>query len=287
MEMTQASETRHHKRRVSPGAFSSMVKKQLIVMTRYPVNFLVSFLQVFIIVLLFTAAVLMFSEEGAQPGGEAGLAGGIMMYGLVLFMFVSSTLWDIGYSIRWEQYEGTLEALYLTPANKFASLVSRVTVTIVWTGLNVLAALVFVQVVLGRLPLCNLGLAAYILAMTLLGTFGFGFCFAAYTLLVKESAQMTANFLQFVLMTLCAMFFPFSVLPSIVLVLSRLIPLSYAVDAFRSTLMDYPEGFPELLPIGPELIIVTAFGLLMPLLGYGLYKTAERKVRMDGTLAEF
>jgi ABC-2 type transport system permease protein len=256
-------------------------------MTRYPINFVVSFVMVFIIVLLFTFATLMFSPEGVELGGESGMAGGIMMFGFILYMFLSSTLWDIGYSIRWEQYEGTLEALYLTPANKFASLVSRVTVSLVWTGLNVVAGLVFMQFVVGRLPLHNLGLAAYILAMTLLGTFGFGFCFAAYTLLVKESAQLTANFLQFALMVLCGLFFPFSVLPPVVLFLARLIPLSYAVDAFRSALMDYPEGYPELLPIGPGLVIVTAFGLLTPLLGYGLYKAAERKVRMDGTLAEF
>jgi hypothetical protein len=51
--------------------------------------------------------------------------------------------------------------------------------------------------------------------------------------------------------------------------------------------MGYPPGFPELLPVGSELIIVTAFGLLMPWLGYVLYKAAEQKVRMDGSLAEF
>jgi ABC-2 type transport system ATP-binding protein len=42
-----------------------------------------------------------------------------------------------------------------------------------------------------------------------------------------------------------------------------------------------------LLPIQQELIIVTLFGLLMPPLGYGLYKAAERRVRVDGSLAEF
>jgi ABC-2 type transport system permease protein len=157
----------------------------------------------------------------------------------------------------------------------------------VWTGLNVVAAVLFVQYVLGRLPFHNLSLALYILAMTLSGTFGVGFAFAAYTLLVKESAQMTANFLQFSLLVLCGMFFPFSALPSVVRFVSRLIPLSYSVDAFRSTLMDYPPGFPELLPIQSELIIVTGFGLLMPLLGYVLYKAAERKVRVDGSLAQF
>jgi ABC-2 type transport system permease protein len=123
--------------------------------------------------------------------------------------------------------------------------------------------------------------------MSLSGTFGFGFAFAAYTLLVKESAQLTANFLQFTLLVVCGMFFPFASLPQVVRYVSYAIPLSYSVDAFRSTLMDYPPGFPELLPIGLELIVVTGFGLLMPWLGYVLYKAAERKVRTDGSLAEF
>jgi ABC-2 type transport system permease protein len=285
--MIQASDAQHRRWAASLETFISMVKKQLIIMTRYPVNFIVSFAMIFIIILMFAFATMMFSPGGVEAGGESGQTGGIMMFGFILFMFLSDTLWTIGYNVRWEQYEGTLESLYLTPASKFASLVSRVTISLVWTGLNVLAALLFVQYVLGRLPFHNLGLAAYILVMTLSGTFGFGFAFAAYTLLVKESAQMTANFLQFSLLVVCGMFFPFSVLPPLVGFISRLIPLSYAVDAFRSTLMGYPTGFPELLPIGQELVIVTGFGLLMPLVGYILYKAAEHKVREDGSLAEF
>jgi ABC-2 type transport system permease protein len=285
--MIQASDVQQRRWNASLETFISMVKKQLIIMTRYPINFIVSFAMIFIIILMFAFATMMFSPSGVAAGGESGQAGGIMMFGFILFMFLSDTLWTIGYNVRWEQYEGTLESLYLTPASKFASLVSRVTISLVWTGLNVLAALLFVQYVLGRLPFHNLGLAAYILVMTLSGTFGFGFAFAAYTLLVKESAQMTANFLQFSLLVVCGMFFPFSVLPPLVGFISRLIPLSYAVDAFRSTLMGYPTGFPELLPIGQELIIVTGFGLLMPLAGYILYKAAEHKVRVDGSLAEF
>jgi ABC-2 type transport system permease protein len=285
--MIQASDTHYRRWIASLETFISMVKKQLIIMTRYPVNFIVSFAMIFIIILMFAFATMMFSRGGLEAGAESGQTGGIMMFGFIVFMFLSDTLWTIGYNVRWEQYEGTLESLYLTPASKFASLVSRVTISLVWTGLNVLAALFFVEYVLGRLPFHNLGLGAYILVMTLSGTFGFGFAFAAYTLLVKESAQMTANFLQFALLVVCGMFFPFSVLPPLVGFVSRLIPLSYAVDAFRSTLMGYPPGFPELLPIGQELVIVTGFGLLMPLVGYILYKAAEHKVRVDGSLAEF
>ncbi|MBI3942410.1 MAG: ABC transporter permease, partial [Chloroflexi bacterium] len=177
--------------------------------------------------------------------------------------------------------------LYLTPASKFASLVSRTTTIVVWTGLLTIAAVLFTQIFLGRLPFHNGALAAYLLLMTLSGLFGTGFAFAAYTLLVKESAQSTANLLQFLLMIVCAMFFPFSALPGPLIMLSRLIPLSYCVDIFRSALMGYPSGFPELAPPTVEIAIVTLFGLFGPLLGFWLYRRVENRVRVDGSLAEF
>jgi ABC-2 type transport system permease protein len=265
--------------------YLAMVRKQLIVMTRYPIDFITSFVQIFLIILVFTFAALMFEPRGAA--GEAGGSGAVMMYGFVLFMFASDTLWGIGYNIREEQYQGTLESLYLTPASKFASLLSRVTTSLIWTGALSIAAMIFVQIFLGRLPFHNIGLAAVILVFSLAGTFGIGFAFAAYTLLVKESAQATANFLEFAIMIVCGMFFPFRALPDLVQMISRAVPLSYAVDAFRSTLMGYPRGFPELAPIETEIVIVIAFGILSPLIGYWLYQRAERRARMVGSLAEF
>ncbi len=269
--------------------FAEMVRKQLIVMTRYPVDFITSFVQIFFMILLFTFATIMFEPRGAteMAGSMTGGTGAVMMYGFVLFMFASDTLWTIGYNIREEQYQGTLESLYLTPASKFASLVSRVTMIVVWTGALSIAAVVFVQLFLGRLPFQNVGLGALLLVFTLSGMFGIGFAFAAYTLLVKEFAQTTANFLEFFIMIVCGMFFPFRALPEILQPLSRIIPLSYAVDAFRSTLMGYPAGYPELAPIQTEIAIVVAFGLLMPVIGYWLYQRAERRARITGGLAEF
>ena len=78
---------------------------------------------------------------------------------------------------------------------------------------------------------------------------------------------------------LCANFFPFSALPPFILRISRLIPLAYAVDAFRSTMTSIPPGFPELAPFPNELVITTLFGLLMPPLGYLLYRRAENYAR--------
>ena len=57
--------------------------------------------------------------------------------------------------------------------------------------------------------------------------------------------------------------------------------------ALPSALMGFPPGFPELAPIEVEIAIVTAFGLLMPYLGYWLYRKAEDHARREGSLSAY
>ena len=272
--------------------FFAMARKELIVMVRYPVNFVASFGQIFLIVAIFTLGGSTFfpHESGSTTGISAdynSAASGVVVYGFILFLFLSDTLWAIGYNVRNEQLQGTLEQLYLSPASKFANLVARVTNTLLWTGLLSVAGAALMAAMIGRLPFENPGLGLYLLVVSLLGTFGVGFAFAALTLLIRGAAESMANLLQFAFLVLCANFFPFSALPDVLRTVSRAIPLAYAVDAFRSTLMGYPPGFPELAPIELEIVIVTAFGLLMPLLGYWLYRRAEDHSRRTGNLSTY
>ena len=266
------------------GALRAMVRKEFTVMTRYPVEFVATFGQIFAIVAIFTLAGLNFSSPSSE--GSSSTAG-VVIYGFVLFLFLSDTLWSIGYNLRNEQKQGTLEQLYLSPASKFSALMSRVCTTLFWTGLLSVAGTWLMATLLGELPFANPGLGAYLLAMSLSGTFGIGFAFAGVTLWIKEAGQTAANILQFGFLVLCAVFFPFSALPAGLRAVSRAIPLSYAVDGFRSTLMGLPPGFPELAPIGTEIVITTLFGLFMPLLGYLVYRRAEAGARRSGSLSEY
>lgn len=261
-------------------------KKELTIMLRYPVEFAASFVQVFLIVIILTLAGLMFSEGGVRSDDNTNTAG-LVVYGFILFMFLSDTLWSIGYNVRREQKQGTLEQLYLSPASKFLTLLSRITVTLIWTGTLSGASAVLMSLLIGRLPFENIGLGLVILLLALSGTFGTGFAFAALTLRIKDAGETAANAAQFAFMVLCAPFFPFSALPEWLQAVARFIPLSYSVDAFRSTLMGYPNGYPELAPIEVELVIVAAFGVLMPLLGFWLYQREENRARIKGSLSEY
>lgn len=267
-------------------SFGAIVRKEFTIMLRYPIEFAASFVQIFLIVTIFTLAGLMFSDGGVDGGASLEITG-VVVYGFILFLFLTDTLWSIGFNIRREQKQGTLEQLYMSPASKLSILASRVVITLVWTTIMSILAVVVMALLLGEVPAHNVPLALFVLVMALAGTFGTGFAFAALTLRIKESAQTAVNLLQFGFMILCAPFFAFSALPPAVQNISRLIPLSYGVDLFRSTLMDYPEGFPELAPFGVELTIVTLFGLGMPVLGIWLYQRAENEARRKGSLSEY
>ncbi len=264
-----------------------MSRKELTIMLRYPVEFVASFGQVFLIVIILTLAGLMFARGGLQSAGTSTQTSGIVVYGFILFMFVGDVMWSIGYNIRREQKQGTLEQLYMSPASKFASLMSRVTVTLVWTGSLSIASAALMSAMIGRLPLSNLPLGLFIMIMALSGTFGFGFAFAGLTLRIKETSQTLANAVQFAYMVICAPFFPFFALPAWLQAVARFIPFAHAVDAFRSTMLGYPPGFPELAPIGVEVAVVTLFGLAMPVLGYWFYRFEENRARRTGSLSEY
>ena len=59
-----------------------------------------------------------------------------------------------------------------------------------------------------------------------------------------KRVQIVLNLLQFFIMFICAIFFPFNILPGWVQLISKLVPISYAVDLFRNTLIGTP---PELI----------------------------------------
>lgn len=282
--MTQLTMTR---RASFLSTFGAMIRKEFTIMLRYPVEFVASFMQIFVIIVVLTFAGLMFAPGGLESSATTSTTSGVVAYGFILFMFVSDTLWSIGWNVRREQKQGTLEQLYLSPASKYANLAARVTIVLFWTGLLSILALGIMSLILGELPFENGWLGLYILLMSLLGTFGIGFAFAALTLRIKDSAQTLVNLIQFAFMVFCAPFFPFKALPPTVLTISKLIPLSYSVDAFRSTLGGYPAGFPELAPIETELVIVTVFGIIMPVLGLWLYRRAEDRARKRGSLSEY
>jgi ABC-2 type transport system permease protein len=228
---------------------------------------------------LFTAAALILT-----PPDKASYGLGLMYYSFILFMFVSTALWDIGNSLREEQYQGTLESLFMAPISYFSSLVSRIIVNLIWVASNVIVTFFTMSLVFGNLPIENISVGLFVLILSMFVCFGFSFGFAGLALRYKESMNTLTNFLQLAIMIFCAMFFPFSALPDIIVLVSRLIPLSYCVDLFRSTMIGVQ---PELLPFEIEFAIVLVFAIVLPIIGILFFHRTVKNAKKDGNLAEY
>ena len=120
--------------------FFSMTKKEFTVLTRYKFSFILSFLQIMVIMFIFTAAAMILTPPEMESYGV-----GLMFYSFILFIFFSTALWDIGNSLREEQYQGTLESLFMAPISYFSTLVSRILSNVLWTSLNVVVAFLFME----------------------------------------------------------------------------------------------------------------------------------------------
>jgi ABC-type multidrug transport system permease subunit len=271
-------------------ALGAMLGKNVRVAFRYPVNVASRILRLLVMLPLFFLGIAMF-WDGGLPGLVASEHGqqlvGVSIYGFVIYQFTADSLWMIGHYIRQEQIEGTFESLHLSPANRTVYLLARFIEPIVLSGINSLVAVTVVSVAFVPPPMTNLGPALVALSCTLAGVFGLGCAFAALTLLIHESAQAMAGVVQFALLVLCSMLVPFHSLPPLLRTVSQCIPLSYCVDLFRSAMMGYPAGYPELAPVTTELVIVALWGAGMPLLGLWLYHRAERYARIHGLLGRF
>jgi ABC-2 type transport system permease protein len=258
-------------------SFQAMLKQQFLLLSRYPVNLVANFLLVLATIIIVTLLVTMF----APPQTDRNLRG-ITLYGFVIYLFLSQTIWTVGLSVQREKGEGTLGSLYLSPASRFLALLARALVTLAWAGTAAFIGLLLAQIITGPLVFHQPGLALTILLLTGAGLIGLGLAIAGFALRFGETVELVANLLEFALMGLCAFFYPFYILPEALQPIARLIPLSYAVDAFRTVALGHSQ--PELLPLPLELAIITLTGLLGPPLGYLIYHLNEKIVRRQGTL---
>ena len=162
-----------------------MSKKKIVEFSRYPVAFVALFVQIFLIIAMFLYAALAFTPPGAGATAQARQLGATIVYGFVIGLFLSFTLWEIGFSIREEQTRGTLETLYLSPASKLGSLVARVFAILLWVGALSVFAVLFVGSVVGGLPIANAALALVVLLFSISGFLGLAFIFAGVTIKLK------------------------------------------------------------------------------------------------------
>jgi ABC-type multidrug transport system permease subunit len=153
------------------------------------------------------------------------------MFGMITW---GSTIWSSGYAVENERYEGTVAALFLSPASRAAVIAGYGLGSFVWL-LPSFAVVTLLGVATGaRLDVAD-PLALVIAGLLLLGvSLATGFAFAGLFVLSRR-ANVLANFLQAPVYLLAGFQVPRQSLPPWLQPFSDAIPAGHAVDAVRAS----------------------------------------------------
>jgi ABC-2 type transport system permease protein len=191
---------------------------------------------------------------------------GYLLVGTIGVVLWQSNLWAGGYAIESERYEGTINALFLTPASRPAVILGYALGSLtVWIVPN---SLILVAVAYAVHAGANIGSPLALVASMLgliIATFALGFAVAGIFVLSRR-ANLLANFFQSPIYLLSGMIVPISSLPASMRLLAAVFPLSAGMNALRQSLLG-GAGFVDVSGDLARLLVLSGalflFGLYM------------------------
>ena len=270
-------------------ALLAAARKEWIIFRRYP-SWVMAF---FIWPVLFPLSNILRAKALGGPDGSAlsafsRLAGttdyiSFMVVGSTMWMWLNFTLWSVGFQLRDEQMRGTLESNWLCPVPRISVMLGA-SLTDFSTALMLLVITVLefrlffgVQLLQG-----NLALLLLVVFLVIPTIYGLGLAFASLVVRFKEANAMVF-LVRGIFMIFCGMSYPLAVLPGWMRRIASLLPLTYAIRSVRAVTLA-GATFADVLP---DLQILAMFAIVMPALGYGAFRLAERRSRRMGTLGQY
>ena len=219
----------------------------------------------------------------AQHTQTANFAG-FLLIGGGTFLLVTRAFWGFGHWIRQEMFGGTLEILYLAPASMAAilagvALAFMLYSALIFVGAMVIGALLF-QIVFQT---NQLAIALVFLIVGLPPIYGLALLYGALVLRLKETDAFI-QIAQWVITLLMGVYFPITLFPVVLKMISLLFPPTWLTQGLRSALLDVPYlSSSWLIDFG----ILLLFCLVGPILGYLLFARTENTLRANSGLGGF
>jgi ABC-2 type transport system permease protein len=202
-----------------------------------------------------------------------------LLVGIFGLITMTGAVWGIGHAIQDDRYEGTIGAIFLSPASRIAILLGH--------GLGQCVILVPSVVVLGLLAVAlgarfDVGsYPAVVLALlaTVISSIGTGILLAAVFVLSRR-ANLMANAIQHPLYLLGGFMVPRSELPGWLGSVSEMLPLAHAVDATRASMLTGAS----LRDIAPAVSVSLALTITFALIGALGLRRVEHAAKRTGQL---
>ncbi|MEW6523470.1 MAG: ABC transporter permease [Bacillota bacterium] len=263
---------------------AAVVWQRALTFRRYPANFWSSLVTPFFSLATAVFLARAFTVEGAALGFERGTGTadyhGFLLFSTLLWIYIDSQLY-LGFALEREMRRGTLQGLFLAPVPRWCYLAGHSLYQLLRASLDGAATLLLGLLVFGVDVERNWLLVAAVFGLNLLVVWGYGIVLAAAVLVFRSGA------FTYVWSTLLPLLagetFSISVLPPLLQVLGRLIPLTYGLDLLRWAAC----GSRTFMPVDGQVAILVVSAVLLPALGLACFHRLEQVARRRGTLGQF
>jgi len=266
-----------------PTRLAAFLRRDLRESLSYKFAFVTSFFGI-----LFSTATFYFVAKLVPPGTASlePFGGDYFSFAVVGVAFASLLgMFQAGLPavIRSAQVSGTLEAVLLTPASMPTVLIGSSLYALVFQSFRTALHLALAVLVFGmKLGPVDWAGALAVFALTALCFLGVGILSASF-ILVYKLGNPFGWILGGISGLLGGMVFPVSLLPPWLRWASSLLPVTYALDGMRRSLLA-AAGFAAVLP---DIAALAAFNVVLLPLSLLAFRAALRKAKRDGTLTHY
>lgn len=213
---------------------------------------------------------ISINAESIVSGG--GSSFDFVAPGIIAMNVMMSGLTALGAALARERESGTLDGILMSPISRTSIIlgktVSHTIRNLFQGGITIAIAVLIFGVTIRGNPL----LIVFILILGTISFLGLGIIATAIAK-EQESAQLILGLLQFPMMFLSGVLFPIEQMPQILQTVSKVLPLTYAVEALRKVMI-LGVGFEAIiLPI----TVLVILGVVTMTLGVPLFERAVKK----------
>ena len=250
----------------------------------YRFSFLLQFFGIFFNLLVFYFLSKLVGNSAApylKPYGGNYFA--FVLIGLAFSGYFGVGLNSFAANLREAQTTGTLEAMLMTPTRLSTVIMSSSIYDYGFVTFQVFVYLALGGLLFGvQLDKGNTPAALVVLVLTIIAMTSLGIIAASFIMVLKRGDPVTL-LISSLAVLLGGVYYPIQLMPQWLQQLSRLLPITYSLDAMRRALLT-DASFQEIMP---DIIALAIFGIVLVPLSLLIFRYAVHRAKVDGSLAHF
>ena len=249
----------------------------------YRLSFLLSVTGVFISTFSYYFMSLLFGDDIPALAPYGGDYFSFVIIGIAFGGYFGVGLNGFSRAIRQAQTTGTLEAMLMTPASLSSIIIGSSLWSYAFSTFRVFLYLALGTLVLGlRFENANYLGAVVSLLLSVVAFASLGIIAASVIMVIKRGDPVTGLFSSLA-MLVGGVLFPVEILPPWLQFIAALLPITYAMEAMRLSLLTGAEW----AELWPQILALLIFCLVLGPISLFSFRYAVRRARAEGTLAHY